>query len=29
VTIEAGGHFFMGHDAEVRKAIGAFVQGVT
>jgi pimeloyl-ACP methyl ester carboxylesterase len=29
VTIEAGGHLFMGHDAEVRKEIGAFVQGVT
>lgn len=29
VTIEAGGHFFMGHDAEVREAIGGFVQEVT
>ena len=26
VTVEAGGHFFMGHDAEVREAIGAFVR---
>lgn len=26
VTIDAGGHFFMGHDAEVREAIGAFVR---
>lgn len=29
VTIEAGGHFFMGHDAEVRKAIGTFVRELT
>jgi pimeloyl-ACP methyl ester carboxylesterase len=29
VTIEAGGHLFMGHDAQVREAIQAFVQGVT
>lgn len=25
VTIESGGHFFVGHDAEVRKEIGTFV----
>jgi pimeloyl-ACP methyl ester carboxylesterase len=25
VTIERGGHLFLGHDAEVRKEIGAFV----
>jgi pimeloyl-ACP methyl ester carboxylesterase len=25
VTIERGGHLFLGHDAEVRKAISAFV----
>jgi pimeloyl-ACP methyl ester carboxylesterase len=29
VTVQGGGHFFMGHDAEVRTEIGAFVQGVT
>jgi pimeloyl-ACP methyl ester carboxylesterase len=29
VTIEAGGHFFMGHDSEVRDAIQAFVQART
>jgi pimeloyl-ACP methyl ester carboxylesterase len=29
VTVKGGGHFFMGHDAEVRREIGAFVQGVT
>jgi pimeloyl-ACP methyl ester carboxylesterase len=27
VTVEGGGHFFMGHDTEVRKAIGGFVHG--
>lgn len=25
VTIQSGGHWFLGHDAEVRQAIGAFV----
>jgi hypothetical protein len=25
VSIERGGHLFLGHDAEVRKAISAFV----
>jgi hypothetical protein len=25
VTIERGGHLFLGHDAEVRKEINAFV----
>jgi pimeloyl-ACP methyl ester carboxylesterase len=29
VTVQGGGHFFIGHDAEVRTEIGAFVQGVT
>jgi pimeloyl-ACP methyl ester carboxylesterase len=29
VTIEAGGHFFMGHDVEVREAIGTFVRELT
>jgi pimeloyl-ACP methyl ester carboxylesterase len=29
VTVKGGGHFFMGHDAEVRREIGAFDQGVT
>lgn len=29
VTIDGGGHFFMGHDAEVREAIGGFVGDVT
>jgi pimeloyl-ACP methyl ester carboxylesterase len=29
VTIEAGGHLFMGHDTEVREAIGAFVRELT
>jgi pimeloyl-ACP methyl ester carboxylesterase len=29
VTIEGGGHFFMGHDAEVRTEIGAFGSRVT
>lgn len=29
VSIEGGGHWFMGHDAEVREAIGAFVREVT
>ena len=29
VSVEGGGHWFMGHDAEVRKAIGAFVHAVT
>jgi len=28
VSIEGGGHWFMGHDAEVREAIGAFVREV-
>jgi hypothetical protein len=28
-TIEAGGHFFIGHDADVRQAIGAFVRELT
>ncbi len=26
VSIESGGHWFMGRDAEVREAIGAFVR---
>lgn len=26
VTIQGGGHWFLGHDAEVRQAIGAFVR---
>jgi hypothetical protein len=25
VTIQSGSHWFLGHDAEVRQAIGAFV----
>jgi pimeloyl-ACP methyl ester carboxylesterase len=29
VSIESGGHWFMGHDANVREAIGAFVRQVT
>jgi pimeloyl-ACP methyl ester carboxylesterase len=29
VSIESGGHFFMGHDDEVRKSIGLFVQELT
>lgn len=29
VTIDGGGHFFMGHDAEVRTEIGTFVHEVT
>jgi 2-hydroxy-6-oxonona-2,4-dienedioate hydrolase len=29
VTIEGGGHVFMGHDEEVREAIRAFVQALT
>jgi pimeloyl-ACP methyl ester carboxylesterase len=29
VTIEAGGHFFMGHDTEVREAIGTFLRELT
>jgi len=29
VTIERGGHIFMGHDDEVREAIRAFVQALT
>jgi pimeloyl-ACP methyl ester carboxylesterase len=29
VSIERGGHLFMGHDAEVREAIGAFVRELT
>jgi pimeloyl-ACP methyl ester carboxylesterase len=29
VTIEGGGHWFIGHDAEVREAIGAFVREVS
>jgi pimeloyl-ACP methyl ester carboxylesterase len=29
VSIESGGHWFMGHDAEVREAVGAFVHQVT
>jgi pimeloyl-ACP methyl ester carboxylesterase len=29
VAVEGGGHFFMGHDAEVRTEIRAFVQEVT
>jgi pimeloyl-ACP methyl ester carboxylesterase len=29
VTIGSGGHLFIGHDAEVRKAINAFVKEVT
>jgi pimeloyl-ACP methyl ester carboxylesterase len=28
VTIEGGGHVFMGHDGEVREAIRAFVQAL-
>jgi len=28
VSIESGGHWFLGHDAEVRDAIGAFVRKV-
>lgn len=28
-TIEAGGHFFMGHDTEVREAIDGFVRELT
>jgi hypothetical protein len=28
-TVEGGGHFFMGYDAEVRTEISTFVQGVT
>jgi hypothetical protein len=28
VTIEGGGHVFMGHDEEVREAIRAFVQAL-
>jgi pimeloyl-ACP methyl ester carboxylesterase len=26
VSIESGGHWFLGHDADVREAIGAFVR---
>jgi pimeloyl-ACP methyl ester carboxylesterase len=29
VSIEGGGHWFMGHDADVREAIGAFVREVS
>ena len=29
VSIESGGHWFLGHDAEVRKGIGVFVQEAT
>jgi pimeloyl-ACP methyl ester carboxylesterase len=29
VSIESGGHWFLGHDAEVRDAIGAFVREFT
>jgi hypothetical protein len=29
VTVQGGGHFFMGHDAEVRTEIGAFGSRVT
>ena len=29
VSIESGGHWFLGHDADVREAIGAFVRQVT
>ena len=29
VRIESGGHWFLGHDADVREAIGTFVRQVT
>jgi pimeloyl-ACP methyl ester carboxylesterase len=29
VTIQSGGHWFIGHDADVREAIGAFVHELT
>lgn len=29
VSIESGGHWFLGHAAEVREAIGAFVRELT
>jgi pimeloyl-ACP methyl ester carboxylesterase len=29
VSIESGGHWFLGHDADVRDAIGTFVRQVT
>jgi hypothetical protein len=28
ISIASGGHWFLGHDAEVRDAIGAFVRKV-
>jgi pimeloyl-ACP methyl ester carboxylesterase len=27
-TVDRGGHLFLGHDAQVRTAIGAFIQSV-
>jgi pimeloyl-ACP methyl ester carboxylesterase len=29
VSIQSGGHWFLGHATEVREAIGAFVREVT
>ena len=29
VTIDRGGHLFLGHDAQVRTAIGSFIESVT
>jgi hypothetical protein len=28
VAIDSGGHLFLGHDADVRKEVGAFVASV-